>query len=182
MRESRAEARASGLQVSQHPPTSVPRTDLPGASQPSREAALTGPRVQAAWFRGYEPIPGWATASEGVLPSPSLADSRACGPTAAKSGPSQRQGAVGQRAQDGQHPPRGHGDLDARPGGSCRGGAGVPRRGGGAPARGGPAPKRSCPPTRSPGPLRRGDSEARRAARMAPWGAPRCSQAEKMDP
>ncbi|XP_034502805.1 growth arrest-specific protein 7 isoform X4 [Ailuropoda melanoleuca] len=60
--------------------------------------------------------------------------SRACGPTASKSGPSQRQGAVGQRAQDGQHPSRGHGDLDghARPRGSCRGeGRGVPWRGGG---------------------------------------------------
>uniref|UniRef100_A0A8C0LXP8 Growth arrest-specific protein 7 n=1 Tax=Canis lupus familiaris TaxID=9615 RepID=A0A8C0LXP8_CANLF len=60
--------------------------------------------------------------------------SRACGPTASKSGPSQRQGAVGQRAQDRQHPPCGHGDLGwhTQPRGSCcREGPGVPRRGGG---------------------------------------------------
>lgn len=46
------------------PATSVPRTGLPGASQPSREAPLMGPRVQAAWFRGYAPGP--AAASEGI--------------------------------------------------------------------------------------------------------------------
>ena len=134
-----------------------------------------------AWLRGH--APGSASTSDCIPSSLSLADSRACGPTASKSGPSQRQGAVGQRAQDGQHPPRGHGDLDARPRGSYRGGAGGPverrwrsRRGGG------PGIGSGAALPRSPGPLRRGDSDAGRAAQMAPRRAPQCSQAEKVDP
>lgn len=47
-----------------------------------------------------------------TLPLCPLADSRASGPTAAESGPSQRQRAMGQRAQNRQHPPSGHGDLE----------------------------------------------------------------------
>lgn len=82
----------------------------PGAPEPSREAALRDTKARTACLRGD--LPGLAAVSNSVAFSLSLADSRARGSAASKSGPGQRQGAVGQRAQDGQHPPCGHGDLD----------------------------------------------------------------------
>lgn len=129
--------------------------------------------TRAAWLRGR--VPGTA-APDGVLSSPSLADSRACGPAASKSGPSQRQGAVGQRAQDGQHPPCGHGDLDGhtRPPGSCQGegpGGPIERRWWV------PLPSGAALPPHSPahwgeGRVRAAASDSRRASWRPRWEVP----------
>lgn len=114
-------------------------------------------------------------------PSPSLADSRARGPTASKGGPSQRQGAVGQRAQDGQHPPRGHGDLDGhtRPRGARGGeGLGVPWRGGGRARH-----RARCRVQLPSHPLSWAwSTELGRFQKGGPAGSCQCAQAKKTDP
>lgn len=99
--------------------TAVPPQGLPWGPHDLLERLLRRPEGISNVAQWCCPQPPPLTTSLSL----SLTDSRACGPTASESGPSQRQGAVGQRAQDRQHPPRGHGDLDgqARPRGSCRG-------------------------------------------------------------